>query len=263
MLTSPGIWVAEHYGGICNNLKCLLSTMRLAERDGAALMTSCLDMVAVLDGLEFVQPAEIDETMQRHADWRFLVFEDDPLPSDFSRARASRGFADADSAGRNIDHEFSRIPEAMRSLYLDLIGQLKIKPRITEEVERFVDSWTGDSITAVHMRTWMTDHWDKAPRRHQHYFDMTKYEELVESHDRLLICSDNAALLDQLVARYGDRILRYQPGPGLSVVQIAFIELSLLAHGAKLVGSSLSTFTEMAWWLGGCQAEVTLIGANS
>ena len=196
--------------------------------------------------------------MQGHCDWRLIVFEEDPLPDGFATKRESRGFKDADPKGRNIDHEFGRIPQQMRQIYLDLIEQLRVRLALQNEIDRFLEQNWRDDLVAVHMRTWLTDHWDTAPIRHQHYFNFAYYEELVDMHPGVFISSDNASYLEQLKKRFGDKIISYESNNYYDHSQVAFINLNLLAQGTKLIGSSLSTFTEMAWWLGGCQAEITL-----
>jgi len=115
---------------------------------------------------------------------------------------------------------------------------------------------------AVHMRTWMTDDWDAAPNRHRHYFNFAYYESLVEEHGCVFVSADNNSYLQKLVERFGDRVRYYQPGQGYHHSQVAFINLNLLSKTSKLIGSSLSTFTEMAWWLGGCNSEVSLVPRN-
>ena len=42
-------------------------------------------------------------------------------------------------------------------------------------------------------------------------------------------------------------------------IQDALIELLLLAENKSLKASYLSTFSEMAWWFGGCRARVEVI----
>ena len=263
MLFEPGIWVARQRGGLCNNLKCLLSTVRLAERDGSSVVTSSADLAGIYQNVEYVAESAISAAMQTHCDWRFIVFPDDPIPTGFSIRRESRGFKGADPDARNIDHEFERIPQPMRDIYFRVINTLEIKPEIKNVVDAYVEKYWHPDLTTVHMRTWLTDHWDKAPIRHQHYFNIDDYERLVASEQQVFISSDNESFLKQLQHKFGNRVLSYPHNPQFDHSQNAFINLCLLSHGKKIAGSSLSTFTEMAWWLGGCRAEVQLIGANS
>ena len=38
----------------------------------------------------------------------------------------------------------------------------------------------------------------------------------------------------------------------------AFIELLILSKCSKIIGTYLSTFDEIAWWMGGCRSEVII-----
>lgn len=254
------IWVARQRGGLSNNLKCLLSAMRIAERDNAGVLTSSRDMASIFSNIGFIDPQKIQPSMQVFYDWRLAVFEDDPVPIGFGQRRESVGFPDADPDKRNIDLEYHRIPRAMRQVYLDLINKLEVRTDIKNEIESFTDAHFGPDIVAIHMRTWITDHWDKAPNRHQHYFNFAMYEQLAEQHQRLFVSSDNADYLNKLRQRFGDKILSYQPSDKFDFSEEAFINIALLSKSNCLYGSSLSSFTEMAWWLGGCKASVTLVG---
>lgn len=44
-------------------------------------------------------------------------------------------------------------------------------------------------------------------------------------------------------------------------IQDALIDMLLLAKNAELRVSKLSTFSEVAWWFGQCNANVEIIGA--
>jgi hypothetical protein len=46
-------------------------------------------------------------------------------------------------------------------------------------------------------------------------------------------------------------------------MQDILIDLLLLSRNKHLVASYLSTFPELAWWLGGCQATVSIIETKS
>jgi len=100
-LESPEVWVALQRGGLCNNLKCLLSTMRLAERHHGEVANSSPDLKLIYTDLPYLSPKSLPVEAKTHKDWRLIVFDDDPIESGFSKTRESQGFADADAAARN------------------------------------------------------------------------------------------------------------------------------------------------------------------
>jgi len=261
--TNPrDMWVAMQRGGLCNNLKCLLSTMRLADRHGGEVFNSSPDLVKIYPDLAYLRKAEIPQEANTHKDWRLIVFDDDPVAAGFSNSRESQGFNDADVNARNIDHEFHRIPAAMLNIYQAVLGRLAVASNLEKEISEASDKLLSDVNVSVHMRTWMTDHWDDAPNRHRHYFNFAYYEALVEQYGKVFVSADNASYLQKLVDRFGDRVRFYSSPDHLDQSQIAFINLNILSKSDLLIGSSLSTFTEMAWWLGGCKSQVELVPRN-
>ncbi len=256
------MWVALQRGGLCNNLKCLLSTIRLADRHGGEAFNSSPDLVKIYPDFTHISKSAIPSEANTHKDWRLIVFDDDPIEAGFSNARESQGFSDADENARNIDHEFHRIPSTMQEIYQRVIAQLPVASDLLNEINEASDRLLSDINVSVHMRTWMTDDWDDAPNRHRHYFNFAYYEALVEEHGQVFVSADNASYLQKLVDRFGNRVRYYSPPDRYDLSQVAFINLNILSKTDHLIGSSLSTFTEMAWWLGGCQSQVTLVPRN-
>ena len=86
-----------------------------------------------------------------------------------------------------------------------------------------------------------------------------------EKTGNFFIVCDSPPVVEQVRQRYGARVLLYPrrmfSGDRKSTegIQDALIELLLLAKNKSLKASHLSTFSEMAWWLGGCQAAVEVI----
>ena len=261
-MNNNNVIVAFTRGGLCNNLKCYLSATRLAEQSNATLLTNCEDLCLLFSNLNYINTVDITDQMVIHCDWRLLIKDEDNLSAGFSRSRESRGFADADPLNRNIDFEYDHIPENIRQIYLQILSRLEIKASLINEANKFAEQFTTDTIS-IHMRTWMTDTWDKAPKRHAAFFNYENYKEIVERQlpGKIFLSSDNAEFASRLVNEYGSNILVYQPSGTLTyqAPEMALINLLLLSKNSRLHGSKLSTFTEMAWWYSGCRASVSLL----
>lgn len=256
-----GIIVARSRGGLCNNLKCYLSAARLAEQRNATLLTDCTDLQVIFSNIRLIDTAAIPDQALSHCDWRLVVTEQDNLPAGFSRSRESRGFKDADPEHRNIDFEYSHIPPSLRQIYLRLLHDLEIKPPLLDYVNAFSKQHFDSNTISIHMRTWLTDSWDQAPKRHALFFDISQYRTIIEQHlpGKIFLSSDNSQFANRLVAEYGSGILIYQPPAQLNSMELAFINLLLLSANSRLFGSRISTFTEMAWWYSDCKSQVTLL----
>jgi len=71
--------------------------------------------------------------------------------------------------------------------------------------------------------------------------------------------------MQALVNRYGSRIISYPRRTQINDrvsregMQDILIDLLLLSKNCTLIASYMSTYPEVAWWFGGCQATVEII----
>jgi len=197
--------------------------------------------------------------------WRLVVLPDDDISPGFDRISANCPvpFNEENTDGRHIDFAYNRIPESLKNIYRDLFGQLVILPSLSDRVDAFAQHFNDDTVS-VQIRSWPDD-----PVRHNALFNM---DHIVRELDRLpadagiFLSTDTDDVVTFLSSKYPDRVMtcerstsrvdsRYVP----MGVQEDLVELLLLARNRKLIGSSISTFSEVAWWLGGCQADVVIV----
>jgi len=148
-------------------------------------------------------------------------------------------------------------------VYRQLFGRLEVLPSLTERVDAFAQRFNAHTVS-VQIRSW-----PDAPERHGALFDMGR---VVGELDQLpadagiFLSTDTDEIVNYLSQKYPGRVLtcerstsridsRYIP----MGVQEDLVELLLLARNRKLIGSTISTFSEVAWWLGGCQADVIIV----
>jgi hypothetical protein len=184
--------------------------------------------------------------------YKFMVF-----PKSHSK-RSSR--ADA----RHIDLEYERIPQYFRDVYGALFRRIEVQPAIAARV----DEWSAKNVDArtigVQVRTWRDD-----PRRHKKYYlpSVRRLERLLSAAPpdaRFLVVSDSDDVAAGLVRRYGaQRVLQFPRATQRSAswqsaegIAEDLIDMLLLARARTLFASYLSTFGEVAWWLGGTAARV-------
>lgn len=263
--------IALARGGLGNRMKCLISAMRMAEGESRELIlfwpvdSDCaccfsdlfenkisqigrFQLNQLIDKEDFVRSYRVCDT------WRLLTFPQDTLPPNFSQAYVSE-------KGDNIDFEYGRIPLLVRENILKYIKRLEPNKYILEKADEFGGKFDDDTVS-VNIRSWAGE--ERSP-----LFDIGNVYRIMDKKKNGLffaVC-DSPEVLERLKFRYGGRILFYPrrtfPGDRRSGegIQDALIELLLLAKNKNLVVSYLSTFSEMAWWLGGCQAKVEAIPA--
>ena len=186
--------------------------------------------------------------------YRFMVF-----PKQHSR-RSTR--ADA----RHIDLEYERIPAYFRELYAGLFRRIVVRPEIASAVAAWATANLDERVVGVQVRTWRDD-----ARRHRKYHlpavrRLTRLLDAAGPGARFLVVSDSDDVAPLLRERYGSqRVLCYPRTTSRADSWLApqgitedLIDMLLLARTQRLFASYLSTFSEVAWWLGGTTARVSV-----
>ena len=199
--------------------------------------------------------------------WRLAVLPKDNLPKGFSivQTLCPDKFSFTDPNGRNIDLEYHRIPEKIKKEYSIIFKSLKPIKSLRKEIENF-SSFFDEKTVSVHIRSW-----DDYEIRRELY-DIESFKEEMNKHpeeSNFFLAADSQEVVEQLRECYGDRILTYARKSDLSSsrsnvqgMRDDLVELYLLSKNNSIIGTHMSTFTEVAWWLGACKAEVTIALKN-
>lgn len=261
--------IAVTRGGLCNRIKCLVSAMRIAEKQSKTLILfwpadddcACrfsdlfenkISEITQGELQQLIKRTDFGQTYRICDTWRLLTLAQDKLPKNFSRAYISE-------EGNSIDFEYGRIPLSVRNDILKYLFQLAPNKYIIEKTDEFCKKFDDHTI-AVNIRSWETE-------ERSVLFDIRNVYKVMDKERKgaFFIVCDSPAVLEQVKSRYKERALVYPrrtfPGDRKSVegIQDALIELLLLAKNKNLIVSYLSTFSEMAWWLGACSAKVGTI----
>ena len=235
-------------GGLSNIIKALVSAFRLT-RDVSCKWKPMREIL--LDGL--IASDAIPSNHQIIHTWQLVT-----KPAQCAMPQT-------------YDFAYDRMTPDMKSMFLPSFDYLKscIKKDIRDAVDAFLQANTFE--VAMHIRSWTDD-----PARHEKYYDCSLYEaeikSAITSGQTILVCADDPLIVQALKNKYAAHsgaILTYDD-PSLpckhttfcyseGAARRALIEMLLLSHAKQtLVGSYLSTFTECAWWFGGCKQDVVL-----
>ena len=167
---------------------------------------------------------------------------------------------------RHIDLEYERIPRYFRDVYGPLFGRIRVRPEIAARAADWAATRLDPAVIGVQVRTWRDD-----PRRYRKYHVPARRRLMqmlddVETSARFLVVSDSDEIVNELMQRYGaPRVLcfprqtaRHDSWRTPAGITEDLIDLLLLARTDRLFASYLSTFSEVAWWLGGAKARVTV-----
>jgi hypothetical protein len=183
--------------------------------------------------------------------YRYMLF-----PKQHSRRSARRD-------ARHIDLEYGRIPQHFRDVYAPLFERIAPRAEIAARASEWGARLDADVI-GVQIRTWRDD-----PRRYRKYHlpavrRLAKLLDAAPPRARFLVVSDADEVIGDLAARYGaERVLHFprttprrESWRTPEGIREDLIDMLLLARTRRLFASYLSTFSEVAWWLGGASADV-------
>ena len=281
--------------GIGNRIKCLLSCMRLD--DDVRLIWPRNRFAGCDFNQLFEGDWEIDsvpEGAESRFNERLVVLDSDNIPEGFAQEHPDKKFENGKlrkkievNGGKNIDHEYERIPEHVKLSYIKQIRKLQPIEKIRNIIEDFSSTNFNENTVSIHMRSWADD-----PRR-RCLFDINNYFKYMDEmpNSNFFVCADHQNCIDGLKDRYGDRVLDYPKqgkykedqnySPGISYTspqgellthtspnkymssieasQDAVIEMYLLGMCSTILGSYLSSFVEVGWWLNECKGKVVIV----
>lgn len=257
------VLVADLQAGISNRIKNIVSCLRMSD-DVEVVWNSELHKPHNIFGTKlsdyFVNLKETNNTDNKEirSSWRLEIF-DDELPHNFSEVNQklskifSRQIRPIVSDNKCIDLEYHNIPNLLKEEYKKCFNKLKINPKILNTVDKFSLENFDENTVSVHIRTWHDD-----MDRNEKLFDMDKFLDLMSEYNdcKFFVSTDYYPAIEYLREELGeDRIINY-PHSDESID--CFIEMLLLSKNKVLIGSPMSTFTEVSWWFSGCESEVKI-----
>jgi len=233
-------------GGLCNRIKTMMSALITYEK---------IYTEVEADAFIFPNVKLVDESINPIIDWRLKVSADEEnIIDDY----------------KTIDFLYEKIPQHFINKYLKVIEKLEINSDILDYVNDFIKDWDTD-ILGVHIRTWYSDY----PRNLWH--DNSLFEREIDKFPedkKIFLCSDNPETIKYFSKKYGDRVMTHpqkmhdtfvgqihlydQYHNDIQLIVDGFIDCLLLSKCSDIIGTYVSTFTEVAWWFGGCKARVIL-----
>jgi hypothetical protein len=244
--------------GLANRIKNYVSLMRLYDN----VKTNSISDDYLFGGIGLATPEEMNTLpvigTQDYVDnqrWRLKVYEDD-----------SSYLKDI----KVLDCLYKKIPEYFIKVYLPYFENLKVNPDILDYVNQFTDGWEDD-VVGLHIRSWYCD------RNRFHSNELFEKEiDKLDKDKKIFFCSDNGDVQKYFVEKYSDRILTYErtlynsgnsaeSGHNKDVQSTtdALIEMLILSRCSKFIGTYISSFDEVAWWLSGCKSEVIIPKPNN
>lgn len=262
-------------GGLCNCIKSFVSAVRMAGAKGTAKTTSrklalCLASDVCMKWEDRPAQAEVVDH------WRLVVLpEVDVEIQDQLNVGGEKSVSwDAAEGAKHVDFGYWLLPDPFVKRALK--AWAAVRPSVA--MAAYIDTWwrlqglgsAYGGVVGVHVRSWGASHWDRAigSWNGNRSFALEDYvrqvRQMAEVYDpkvfRWFLCVDHeqhVAAMKEALPEIG--FVHHAFNKGLSFHQNAFVDLCMLSRCVAIIGKTDSTFTESAWWMGGCVAHVVLV----
>jgi len=275
--------------GLSNRLKCLISVLRLAEKfDRIPLLHwtrsfTCGGKFQELFDTQFLQ---IDDDQLKRLisrsdvvrcetykdveksdakfiildNWRFITFPRD-IKGGFTQIYPSNKM-------NSIDLEYERIPKKLCKEYLKYINWLVPTKEIDLATKNFIKGHKNfKNSIGLHIRR--AEFLLNKDGRGRVSKDENFYEEInniliKNPQTQFFLATDSKETEKKFLNKFGKRIIillekNWDKSTSESTKN-ALVEMLLLSKTRMILGTYLSTFTEMAWWFGNCRQKVEIMG---
>ena len=253
------ILVPTNYGiGLCNNLKNVLSSIRIKNKTACKLSltnyTNILHEIFDVSNTSYYDIYDRNKaTVIGRSSWRFAIFDTDENVDQITNDTFSLMFPDfKDNVFfqnyKNNCIDFVYRPDLFHDIYTDysnIFNEFIIKKEILDTIETFYKKHCNEHTISIHVRSWNDD------QSRKEKLDITKFynkiNEFNTGEHTFFVSSDDINICYDIQNKFGSKIIIYEPVENESPLLRAFIELYILSKHSILIGTYLSTFTEMAY----------------
>ena len=268
--------ISTNQGGLSNRIKSYVSCLRLdndakikwdvldSYKTKNHILNCCFDKL-FKNEIEVKKIFKEDYTYNSHC---LLILDSDNLPINFNtfNSNCSVSFSKSDKLNRNIDFMFNKIGDKLKEEYINHFKILKPIDKLQKKIDEFSKNF--NNTISVHIRSWNRN---AEQSRRNYLFNVKKFEKKMSEFDskyKFYLASDSSDVLQYFntKSQFKDRILIFPRQTLLDTsrdfyegVQEDLIELYLLSKNNIIIGSHFSTYTEVAWWLGGCTENIFIL----
>jgi len=270
--------ISTNNGGLSNRIKSLVSVIRYSKKFNTEykikwdILSSYKKNSHILNcpfNILFKNNIILTKNIKSENDIYYSshclkIFDDDNLPENFNnfKSKCSRKFVKP--SNKIVDFMYNKIPQKIKDEYIECFKELKLKEELENEVNNF-SNYFNDKTISLHIRSWNRP--NEKGRSCLH--NLNKFENEMNKYDKsykFFLATDSINTQKILKKIYKNRILTYPRKTDLDSsrsnskgIQEDLIELYLLSKNKIIIGSYFSTFTEVAWWLGGCPENIKII----
>lgn len=212
---------------------------------------------------EQLSDRQLDQVIE-HCNWRL----DDPQSQGHELIEENKIMV-VDGGGtvpaQGIDFQYSNIQPHVRDMWLSYFDLIKWNPDIQQVVQEHYHNLGLKDGIGVHIRSWHDD-----PYRHELLHDINLFVHAVaDTGTKLVYLSCDSIQVEQefkqavgkdvtVVVQGFDQERHISLDNSRATMISALLDLFLLAKCSTIVGTYQSSFSDLAWWLSRCQANMII-----
>lgn len=179
---------------------------------------------------------------------------------------------------KTLSFTFDKLPQYFRDIYLQYFNILKPSNEITNIINHFTNKYFNNNMIGIHIRrgdflVYNPEKYDRNSHTNEKFFN--EIDKLIQKNNKIKIflTSDDKETEKLFINKYNinkniqnndsdsdnDTIITFPNDNDVRDEKTALIIILLLAKCKTLILSKLSSFSELAWWFGGCSANVIYI----
>jgi hypothetical protein len=257
--------VVNNNSGIGNRLKNIVTALRRAERKGDGLLINFPHQDFFTVDYQ-PNPETIKQEIEICTTWSLELFEDEITRGFLKEPKVLKIYHDYDTTfelTNSIDFHFNNISTYLVEDLKKHFKRIEFASIVTDTVEAYVLKHDLSDVVGVHIRSWSDD-----AGRHARLHDLSLFTQIMKDlpGERFFVATDSLRVLKELAAQFPNRIIA-SPRPeerhisknlSLQAMFASLADMLLLSRCRRIVGTYSSTFTEVAWWLGGAQSVVAI-----
>jgi hypothetical protein len=208
--------------------------------------------VHLFENFELATPEDIQKYPNTGSVWRLLVDENEQHYIDDLNT---------------IDFLYNKTPQYFIDKYVPVFSSFKLKPDLQNIVNEITKDWDKENMVGINIRSWLPPIDDGSRSVWVDFAGFEKEVEKLNANQKFFFSSDNLKFNEYYKSKYSNQIITLKRSVSsitndghyddIQQTKEAFLEMYLLSQcKKKIVCSFGSTFSESAWWFGGCKAEV-------
>jgi len=267
--------------GLGNRIKCLISTIKYYDEMGSrdiSIINKCSFTPNVYwpindaCGCKFEDLFEQSVILKEVCRGELYGIEVDAKYND---AYINKSWKFIDSNNEPLDFKYHKLSQAKINEFLPYFWHLTPKKDIADVAQSFFnkykDSFNKSEVIGVHIRKgdFKVAYDGRAEVSKETDF-VEKMRCLLEINPnyKFLLCTEDEETEERFRLRFGSNHIIYFPKrfrdrSATESVKESFVDILLLSKCPIIIGTFLSTFTEVAWWMGRCKARVVIPGIEN